>query len=93
MEDFGIATVEAKACGRPVIAHGRGDSCEIVRPLGTNSPTGVLFQPRTPEAVVAAVDEFERNRDKFTPEVCQTNAERFSAERFLARSSAYVAEA
>lgn len=93
LEDFGIATVEAQACGTPVIAYGRGGSCEIVRPLGADRPTGVLFEPQTPEALVAAVDEFERNRDKFAPEVCRANAERFSAERFRARFSAYVAEA
>ena len=29
-EDFGIAPLEAQACGTPVIAFGRGGACETV---------------------------------------------------------------
>ena len=42
-EDFGIVPVEAQACGRPVVALGRGGALETV----TDSDTGVLFAEPT----------------------------------------------
>jgi glycosyltransferase involved in cell wall biosynthesis len=38
-EDFGIVTVEAQACGTPVIAFGKGGSLETV----IETKTGVFF--------------------------------------------------
>ena len=38
-EDFGIAAVEAQACGTPVVAYGRGGALETV----LDGKTGVLF--------------------------------------------------
>src|SRR6267378_2076417 len=55
-EDFGIAPVEAQACGTPVIAYGRGGIRDTVEP----GETGIFFDQQTPEAVSGAVDEFER---------------------------------
>ncbi|MFY9314751.1 MAG: glycosyltransferase, partial [Burkholderiales bacterium] len=43
VEDFGIAPVEAMACGTPVIAFGRGGAAETVAGLDAPAPTGVLF--------------------------------------------------
>ena len=43
-EDFGIAPVEAQACGTPVIAFARGGVVETVRGLDAAQPTGVLLQ-------------------------------------------------
>ena len=43
-EDFGISSVEAQACGIPVIAFGEGGALETV--IGTQSndnPTGLFF--------------------------------------------------
>lgn len=44
-EDFGIAPVEAQACGTPVIAFGKGGALETVRGLGLvgEKPTGLFF--------------------------------------------------
>lgn len=80
-EDFGIAPVEAQACGTPVIAFGRGGALETVR-AGTQAPTGVFFGTQTVASVVAAVSRFERSADLYTPDNCRRNAERFSAQRF-----------
>lgn len=82
-EDFGIAMVEAQACGTPMLAFGRGGSCDIVRtPEESDAPTGLLFAEQTAEALIEAVERFERNRGAFTPAACRANAERFSAARF-----------
>ena len=50
-EDFGIAPVEAMACGRPVIALGRGGAVETVRP----GVTGLLVDTPTPAAFADAM--------------------------------------
>jgi glycosyltransferase involved in cell wall biosynthesis len=77
-EDFGIVTVEAQACGTPVIAYGRGGSAETV----VDSLTGQLFQPQTPDALVDAVQRFESRGQRFDPALVRAHAQRFSAQRF-----------
>ena len=43
-EDFGISSVEAQACGIPVIAFGEGGALETVIDAQSNdNPTGGLF--------------------------------------------------
>ncbi len=90
-EDFGIAIVEAQACGTPMIAFGRGGARDIVRPPPDPSPTGLLFADQTAGSLIAAVEAFSALRDAFTPEACRANAERFSEENFRARIEALVA--
>ncbi len=81
-EDFGIALAEAQACGTPVIAFGRGGARDIVRPLGSEQATGVLFAEQSAEALRDAIDRFERSDGAISPEACRHNAQRFSADRF-----------
>ncbi len=50
-EDFGIAAVEALACGAPVIALARGGACDIVE----DGKNGVLFTEQGPAGLAAAV--------------------------------------
>jgi glycosyltransferase involved in cell wall biosynthesis len=82
-EDFGIVPLEAQACGCPVIAFGRGGATETVRPLGeSREPTGVFFAEQTPDAVVEAIDRFERDADRFDPRSARRQAVLFRKERF-----------
>jgi glycosyltransferase involved in cell wall biosynthesis len=50
-EDFGIVPVEAQACGRPVVALGRGGAVETV----VDGVTGVLVPAETPDAMAAGI--------------------------------------
>jgi glycosyltransferase involved in cell wall biosynthesis len=89
-EDFGIAPVEAQACGTPVIAFGRGGVLESVRGLNHPRPTGLFFSEQSAAGIAAAVLEFERNESKLNPRACRENAERFSAKVFREKYSQYV---
>ena len=89
-EDFGIAPLEAQACGTPVIAYGRGGVAETIRGLDAAQPTGVFFDEQTEDALIAAVERFEREGHVITPQACRANAERFSPERFRREFSALV---
>lgn len=82
LEDFGIAPVEAQACGTPVIAFGRGGALETVRGLEDTSPTGVFFASQTPQAIIEAVEAFEAHADRFDPAAARQNALRFSTDAF-----------
>ena len=84
-EDFGIAIVEAQACGTPVIAFGKGGALESVVPLGRQDATGIHFPVQTPASLCEAVERFEDCEDKFSAAACRRNAERFGAPDFRRR--------
>lgn len=81
-EDFGIVPVEAQACGCPVLAFGKGGGAETVRPLGGPEPTGVFFEEQTVDAVIGAIETFERNVDRFDPKAARKQAMPFNAARY-----------
>jgi glycosyltransferase involved in cell wall biosynthesis len=86
-EDFGIAALEAQACGRPVIAFARGGARETVRPLSgppdsAARATGVWFEAQTPDSLAAAVAHFEDAEPWFDAKLIRSHAERFSSARF-----------
>lgn len=91
-EDFGIAPLEAQACGTPVIAFGKGGALETVRGQNAAHPTGLFFKEQTVDALCNAVESFEALAPGvITAEACRENAERFSSERFRKEFSAFVA--
>jgi glycosyltransferase involved in cell wall biosynthesis len=75
-EDFGIATVEALASGKPVVALGRGGALETVPSFG-----GVQYGE--PDGLGAAIERFESM--DFDPVELQAWARRFSGEEFARR--------
>jgi glycosyltransferase involved in cell wall biosynthesis len=89
-EDFGIAPLEAQACGVPVIAYGRGGATETVRGLDSPRPTGVHFAEQTAESIAAAVKEFESASARISAAACRENAEAFSERHFRERFGAFV---
>ena len=89
-EDFGIAPLEAQACGTPVIAFGKGGALETIRGLVTEKPSGVFFAEQEPESLRAAVAQFENVGTNITPVNCRENALRFSPERFRSEFSNFV---
>lgn len=88
-EDFGMAVVEAQACGRPVIAFGKGGALETVGSLDSTAPssqdTGILFYQQTAPAVAEAILRFEARENCFQPHTIRERASRFSAETFRRR--------
>jgi glycosyltransferase involved in cell wall biosynthesis len=91
-EDFGIAPVEAQACGTPVIAYGIGGTAETVLNVAQfgEKGTGVLFRHQTVDAIVDAVQRFEAVRYQIHPEVVRSHASSFSPAIFQQRYQAFV---
>ena len=85
-EDFGIVPVEAQACGRPVVALGRGGACETVR----DGVTGLLVPEPSPDAFAAAFRAVGSRR--FDPAAIRTHAETFGRSRFTARIQSVLDE-
>lgn len=88
LEDFGIVPVEANACGAPVIAFGRGGATETIIPTGEPGSTGVFFETQTTDALVAAIERFER--DRFDPAAARRQALKFDKRIFESELLAYL---
>jgi glycosyltransferase involved in cell wall biosynthesis len=86
-EDFGIAPVEAQACGRPVVALKRGGALETV----VDGVTGVLVPDSTPDAFAAGISCAMRTR--FDSHVIRQHAEQFDVSLFTGAIREAIAHA
>jgi glycosyltransferase involved in cell wall biosynthesis len=83
-EDFGIAPVESMACGRPVIARGRGGACETVE----HGVSGWLVEDEEGFAgAMARVDALP-----LTSAELRHRAEAYGVDRFDAALAGVIAE-
>lgn len=91
-EDFGIALVEAQACGTPVIAYKQGGASETVKDIShyPKTSTGILFEEQTIEAIVEAVKSFEKCQSEIDLEQCCLQAKQFSPKIFQKSYLEYV---
>jgi len=79
-EDFGIATVEALASGKPVIALARGGTMEIVQ-----NGCGVLYAEPTEESLETALRRLDEVGHLIEPGALQARAAEFSEAQFERR--------
>ncbi|MBI4377391.1 MAG: glycosyltransferase [Elusimicrobia bacterium] len=80
-EDFGIAAVEALACGRPVIAYKAGGALETVE----HGKTGLFFDRQEPDSLAMAMAAV--NNMSFEPRELAAGAQRFHRDLFKRRFS------
>ncbi len=85
-EDFGIAPLEAQACGTPVIAFGKGGALETV----IDGITGLHFAEQTEESIMETVNYFEDHKQDFEPEIIRDFALTFSQDRFRQEFTDFV---
>ena len=76
-EDFGIVPVEAQACGRPVVAYGRGGLLETV----VENVSGVFFKEQNEDSLLAAIETCAGR--KWDSSAIRKNAERFAPQVFI----------
>jgi glycosyltransferase involved in cell wall biosynthesis len=77
LEGFGLVTVEALACGTPVLGTPVGATPEILAPLDS----ALLFEDESPAAIAAGLERWLRPRDPEAAlglrEACRRHAERY----------------
>jgi glycosyltransferase involved in cell wall biosynthesis len=71
-----MTVLEMNACGRPVIAYGKGGALETI----IDGKTGIIFEEQTVYGLADAMLRSERIT--FDPVAIRRHAERFSKERF-----------
>ena len=83
-DDFGLAAVEAMACGTPVIAYRGGGATYTV----VDGVTGTFFDEQTAESIEAAVRAFDPS--SFNHSTIRAHAEQWDVGAFGARVRAAV---
>jgi glycosyltransferase involved in cell wall biosynthesis len=84
LEDFGMAIVEMNACGRPVIAYGKGGALETL----IDGKTGIFFHEQSAESLSEAILRFESL--SFDSVLIRRHAEQYSKESFIKTMREFV---
>ncbi|TDS58129.1 glycosyltransferase [Myroides indicus] len=84
IEGFGIAPLEAQACGTPVIAYRKGGVTETV----IENETGIFFDTQSAESLINAITLFESK--SFNPISISNHAHQFTEERFKNEIAAFI---
>lgn len=85
-EDFGIASLEAQACGKPVIIFRVGGLRETI----IEGKTGVSFYPQSMQALINTVRDFIPGKYKSID--CINNAHKYSKDIFINKIKALTEE-
>ena len=80
--EFRVASLESRASANPK---------PETRNPEPGTPTGVFFYEQTVEALIRAIELFERSFDRFDPEALRANALPFDRSIFEKRMAAFVA--
>ena len=96
-----MVSLEAQACGRPVVAYGKGGSLETVlgypdraarRPVRESGATGMFFYSQTADAVAAAILRLEAVESELSARAIQEHARRFDTCIFIEKIRHFVSE-
>jgi glycosyltransferase involved in cell wall biosynthesis len=89
-EDYGITPLEATACGRPVIAYGKGGILETMVPyLNENTNwTSVFFEEQTKESLKGAINLFLTLNPNHP--FIRSHAEKFDEKGFMSKIKAQI---
>ena len=88
IEDLGLVPIEAQAAGCPVIAYRGGGALETIK----ENITGVFFDEQTPQSLIAAIDNFEKNFIVQSREVFNDHVKIFSKAAFIERVQKVISD-
>jgi len=84
IEDFGIAPVEANACGRPVVAFAGGGALDSQ----IEGKTAIFFREPNVDSLIEALKKMEVT--EFDPSIIRHHAEKFDTENFKYKMQDYI---
>ena len=87
-EDFGITPVEAMACGKPVLAFGKGGALETVVP----GVTGEFFYEPTIASMEDGLGRLIVNELQYDAEKIHKHASEFSKQKFVEKFGEFIAK-